>query len=113
QRIAEEEAQGWTKKRIERERDAIRRELVARGVVESDLDAACDRVVKSLVASVEDKRGRWLLGPQRNARNEYRLSTVVDGARRMLVIDRLFADDAGDTWLVDYKTIRHAAAARA
>src|SRR6185503_15932281 len=78
-----------------------------RGVVESDLDAACDRVVKSLAASVEDKRGRWLLGPQRNARNEYRLSTVVDGARRMLVIDRLFEDDVGDTWIVDYKTSSH------
>ena len=107
QRIAEDEAQGWTKKRVERERDAIRRELVARGVVESDLQAACDRVVKSLAASIEDRRGRWLLGPQRNARNEYRLSTVVDGARRMLVIDRLFEDDVGDTWVVDYKTSSH------
>jgi len=63
--------------------------------------------VKSLVASIEDKRGRWLLGPQRNARNEYRLSTVVDGVRRMLVIDRLFEDDVGDTWVVDYKTSSH------
>jgi len=107
QRIAEEEARGWTKKRIERERVAIRRELVANGVVERDLEDACDRVVKALCASVEDKRGKWLLGPQRNARNEYRLSTVIDGARRMLVIDRLFDDDVGDTWIVDYKTSSH------
>jgi ATP-dependent helicase/nuclease subunit A len=63
--------------------------------------------VKALAASVEDKRGKWLLGPQRNARNEYRLSTVVEGKRRMLVIDRLFEDDVGDTWVVDYKTSSH------
>jgi len=63
--------------------------------------------VKALGASVEDKRGKWLLGPQRNARNEYRLSTVVEGKRRMLVIDRLFEDDVGDTWIVDYKTSSH------
>ena len=107
QRVADDEAREWTKKRIERERVAIRRELVARGVVERDLDDACERVVKALVASTEDKRGKWLLGPQRNARNEYRLSTVVEGKRRMLVIDRLFEDDVGDTWIVDYKTSSH------
>ena len=107
QRIAEDEARDWTKKRIDHERAAMRRELVANGVVERDLDDACDRVVKALAASVEDKRGKWLLGPQRNARNEYRLSTVVEGKRRMLVIDRLFEDDVGDTWVVDYKTSSH------
>ena len=107
QRIAEDEAQGWTKKRIEREREAIRRELVARGVVEADLEGACDRVTKALAACMDDKRGRWLLGPQREARNEYRLSTFANGVRRMIVIDRMFEDDVGDTWIVDYKTSSH------
>jgi ATP-dependent helicase/nuclease subunit A len=107
QRIADEEAKGWTKKRVERERASIRRELVAQGVIESDLDKACDRVVKAIAATLDDKRGKWILGPQRNARNEYRLSTVVNGVRRMLVIDRVFEDDVGDTWIVDYKTSTH------
>jgi len=107
QRIADDEAKGWTRKRIERERVSIRRELVASGVVDGDLDTASDRVVKALGATLEDKRGKWILGPQRNARNEYRLSTVIDGARRMLVIDRVFEDDVGDTWIVDYKTSTH------
>jgi len=107
QRIAEDEAKGWTRKRIGGERDAIRRELAARGVIDADLEGACDRVVAALALSLEDKRGKWLLGPQRNARNEYRLSTIVDGIPRMLVIDRLFDDDVGDTWIVDYKTSGH------
>src|SRR5258706_12027 len=107
QRIAEEEAKGWTRKRIEGERESIRRELAARGVIDAELESACDRVIKALGACLEDKRGRWLLGPQRNARNEYRLSAIVDGTTRMLVIDRLFEDDVGDTWIVDYKTSTH------
>jgi ATP-dependent helicase/nuclease subunit A len=107
QRIAEDEARGWTRARIKRERAGIRRELVAQGVVEKDLDGAADRVIAALGNSLEDARGKWLLGPQRNARNEYRLSTFAGGMRRLLVIDRVFEDDVGDTWVVDYKTSGH------
>jgi ATP-dependent exoDNAse (exonuclease V) beta subunit len=107
QRIADEKANDWTKKRVERERGAIRRELVARGVVQADLERAADRVAAAISATLDDKRGRWILGPQRSARNEYRLTTTANGERRMLVIDRVFEDDVGDTWIVDYKTSTH------
>ncbi len=106
QRIAEDEMKGWNRARIEKERAAIASELAARGVVESDLAAACDRVIAALASSIEDKRGRWLLGPQTNARNEYRISAIVDGVRRDMVIDRMFEDLAG-AWIVDYKTSSH------
>jgi ATP-dependent exoDNAse (exonuclease V) beta subunit len=107
QRIGEDEAKGWNRARIEAERPAIRRELAACGVAGSELDAACDRVVAALASSLEDPRGRWLLGPQRGARSEYRLSTAIDGVRRRLVIDRMFEDADGVTWIVDYKTSSH------
>ncbi len=107
QRIGEDEAKGWNRARIEAERAAIRRELAACGVAGSELDAACDRVVAALASSLEDPRGRWLLGPQRGARSEYRLSTAIDGVRRRLVIDRMFEDADGVTWIVDYKTSSH------
>jgi ATP-dependent helicase/nuclease subunit A len=106
QRIAEDEAKGWSRARVEKERAAIRNELVARGVAESDLDEACKRVVAALTGTLEDPRGRWLLGPQRNARNEYRISAVIDGTRRDLVIDRMF-EDLAEAWIVDYKTSSH------
>jgi len=107
QRIAEDEAKGWNRARIEAQRSAIRNELAARGVVESELDAACDRVISALASSLEDARGRWLLGPQVNARNEYRISTSIDGVRRRLVIDRMFEDADAVPWIVDYKTSSH------
>jgi len=107
QRIAEDEGRGWDRARFEAERAAIRKELAARGVVEGDLGRACDRVVLALASSLEDPKGRWLLGPQRNARNEYRVTALVDGVRRVLVIDRMFEDAAGVSWIVDYKTSSH------
>jgi len=107
QRIAEDEARGWDRLRIERDRPAIRRELAARGVVESDLDRAAERAVASLALALDDERGRWLLGPRAGARNEYRLSAWIDGVPTMLVIDRTFEDEEGRPWIVDYKTSNH------
>ena len=46
----------------------------------------------------------WLLGPQTDARNEYRLTAMLNGERRQLVIDRSFTDADGKRWIVDYKT---------
>ncbi|HUL56992.1 MAG TPA: UvrD-helicase domain-containing protein [Usitatibacter sp.] len=107
QRIAEEQAKEWTKKRVEAEKPAIRAALAARGVADAQMEEACARVVAALSGALTDRRGQWLLGPQRNARNEYRLSTFADGVARRLVIDRLFEDDVGDAWIVDYKTSTH------
>jgi len=107
QRIAEDEARGWNRPRVEKERPALRRELAARGVADSELDRAVERAAIALAQALEDERGRWLLGPQRGARNEYRISTWSDGVFRRLVIDRSFEDAEGRPWIVDYKTSGH------
>jgi ATP-dependent helicase/nuclease subunit A len=106
QRIAEDEAKGWTRARIEKERAAVANELAAHGVVAGDIAAAAARVVDALTLSLDDERGRWLLGPQPNARNEYRISAMIEGVHHDLVIDRMFEDLTG-AWIVDYKTSSH------
>jgi ATP-dependent helicase/nuclease subunit A len=106
QRIAEDEARGWNRARVEKQRAAIRAELTARGVADSELEAATSRVASALAAALEDPRGKWLLGPHPNARNEYRLTTYLEGVRRDIVIDRLW-EDLAETWIVDYKTSSH------
>ncbi|MDQ3028079.1 MAG: PD-(D/E)XK nuclease family protein, partial [Pseudomonadota bacterium] len=83
-----------------------------RGVAAAELDRAVERAATALAQALEDERGRWLLGPQRGARNEYRISTVIDDVRAMLVIDRVFEDGQGRTWVVDYKTSSHEGADR-
>ena len=107
QRIAEDELRGWSAARIDTMRSSFSNELAARGVEAAQLAAAGARVAKALAGSLADPRGRWLLGPQQGARNEYRLTAVIAGERRNLVIDRTYTDADGRRWIVDYKTSSH------
>jgi len=107
QRIAEDEMKGWDRARLEKMRKAFRDELGMRGIPESEIDAATTRVVSALGNSLEDPRGRWLLGPRQDAQNEFRITALIDGERRNLVIDRTFIDDEGKRRVVDYKTSSH------
>jgi ATP-dependent helicase/nuclease subunit A len=107
QRIAEDEMRGWSARRVASLRPAIRRQLAARGIASAEMEMAADRATAALAGAIEDPRGRWLLGPQQAARNEYRLCTLVAGERRRLVIDRTFVDAQGKAWIVDYKTGAH------
>ena len=112
QRIAEEGIAAWSTKRVDAMQAAIRDELAAHGVEETQLPAAAARVSKALTNAVTDERGRWLLGPHTDARNEYRLTSMSNGERRNLVIDRTFKDAEGKLWIVDYKTSSHEGADR-
>ena len=107
QRIAEEELQGWDAARVEALHQTYITELAARGVSAHELGAATARVVAELTHAVADERGRWLLGPQRDAHNELRLTTMVDGECVNLVIDRTFRGADNQRWIVDYKTSSH------
>lgn len=104
QKMAEDELRGWDAGRIAAMGEVFSKELAARGVEAAQLAAAAERVAKALATALADARGRWLLGPQQDARNEYRLSALIDGERRRLVIDRTFTDSEGRRWIVDYKT---------
>ncbi len=63
--------------------------------------------MEALSQTIEDTRGRWLLGAQTDARNEYRLGSYSAGERREWIIDRCFVDEKGRRWIIDYKTSSH------
>jgi ATP-dependent exoDNAse (exonuclease V) beta subunit len=107
QRIADDGLKGWDATRVDVLRTAYRQELVGRGVTGDDLDAAIGRVAAALVHAVTDERGRWLLGPQRDACNERRITAVIGGERVNLIIDRVFLGADGKRRIVDYKTSSH------
>ena len=106
QRIAEDEMRGWDRARLENMRKAFRDELRMHGIPESEIDAATTHVVSALANSLEDPRGRWLLGPQKDAKNEFRITALIEGERRNLLIDRTFIDSEGKRHIVDGKTSR-------
>ena len=107
QRIAEDELHGWNAARIDTMHASFNHELAARGVTEAQLAAAVERVATALANALADPRGQCLLGPQQGARNEYRLTAMIDGERRNLVMDRTFTGTDGKRWIVDYKTSTH------
>jgi ATP-dependent exoDNAse (exonuclease V) beta subunit len=111
QRFANDGLDGWSLERISAESPRIATLLVEGGVDAGDIVSAGQRVVDALQGSLNDARGRWLLGARPSARAEWRLAGVVDGALRHVSIDRSFVED-GVRWIVDYKTGFHEGADR-
>ena len=77
------------------------------GIGGDELKAACTRVAQALTSALSEPRARWVLGPQKGARSELRLTLRIEGAARRIVLDRTFVDDQGARWIVDYKTGTH------
>jgi ATP-dependent exoDNAse (exonuclease V) beta subunit len=107
QRMAEDELRGWNAKRVDSLHARFLAELEHRGVAPVELASSADLVATALKNCLADERGRWVLGPHAEARSEYRLRVRIEGALRSYVIDRVFRDEAGARWIVDYKTGRH------
>jgi ATP-dependent exoDNAse (exonuclease V) beta subunit len=66
-------------------------------------------ILRQLQLVARQERARWLLfTPHRELASELRLSGIVAGELRNVVIDRSFVDADGTRWVVDYKTGMHA-----
>jgi len=100
-RIAADGLRGWSARRVAHLRAHFARDLARRGV-EAPLQAA-QIVAAALRKTLADPRGRWVLGPHAEAKSEYAVSTP----EGRFVIDRVFRDEQGTLWVVDFKTGRH------
>ncbi len=109
QNIAEDEIKGWDAVRIERLRSTFKKNLIVCGMSgsDNDMELAVTRITTALINTINDKRGQWLLGQQKNAQNELHMTTTSDEEIISLVIDRTFYGIDGYRWIVDYKTSSH------
>ena len=107
QRIADDAVRGWDTSRVDALRPLFKRELERRGIQRLRSNEVAGVVSDALKNSLQDEKGRWLLGPHPEARSEHRLRLRGTGGVRSYVIDRLFLDAAGKRWIVDFKTSRH------
>ncbi len=106
QRIVEEGVEQWDGARIGSRRTAIQTSLEALGVPPDDMRDAVRLVTQSLVQTLSDQRGRWILKRRANDSCEFAAGIPVDGVIHHAVIDRTFVED-GTRWIIDYKTSSH------
>jgi ATP-dependent helicase/nuclease subunit A len=83
--------------------------LREQGIADDQAAQSAQLIVRQLRSLVTDEHVRWLFDPShRQAYSELRLSGIVGGQLRNVVIDRSFVDAQGMRWIIDYKTSAHA-----
>jgi ATP-dependent helicase/nuclease subunit A len=88
--------------------EAWRARLAELGVTGAAIETCIAQVSAILRRAQRDETLAWILSAaHREAVNELRLSGIVDGALRDIVIDRSFVDAEGTRWVIDYKTGSH------
>ncbi len=81
----------------------INRQVQVLGIAQRHVDPTVRRINQLIDAMLSSDRGRWILAPHKQGRNEYALSGDVDGQLINVIIDRTFIDGT-DRWIIDYKT---------
>ncbi len=106
-RIAQEGASAWTTERLVTVRPMIESELSRLGVPRSEKAEAVERVTRAITHTLTSERGQWLLGAHSEARSEWPISGRIHDNLISGTIDRVFRDDEGRLWIVDFKTSEH------
>jgi ATP-dependent helicase/nuclease subunit A len=106
QRIAEQGLELWSAERLAVTEASFARELELLGVEPAERRIATERVLAALSRALADPHGRWVLGPQAEARAELRLTLRTGTALEHVRLDRTFVAD-GRRWIVDFKTSQH------
>lgn len=105
--LAREGLQAWGREKVHSLRQVFSRQLLELGLLEKELEKGVALVQEALENTLQDRLGRWILAPHRQAKNEYALSGLVKGQVTSVVMDRSFVDEQGLRWIIDYKTSRH------
>jgi hypothetical protein len=105
--IATDGPAAWPAPRLAALAPWIRGALLREGVDDAELGAAAAQVERAATRLLMDRRGRWLVDPAHpEARSEWALAGVDDGAIVHAVLDRTFVAD-GVRWIVDFKIGGH------
>jgi len=80
--------------------------LRQRGVQGNKALAIIDMTGQAIETCVKSRQGQWILDDHPDAACEHRMTAVLNGQARNLVLDRTFIDK-GIRWIIDYKTSSH------
>ncbi|HSU33332.1 MAG TPA: UvrD-helicase domain-containing protein [Bryobacteraceae bacterium] len=106
-RIAADGLSVWNAERLSRTGAVIRSELARLGVRPSDQDLAFTHVMRAIGNTLHSEKGRWILQSHPEARSEWALEGRIGNQLIAGTVDRVFRDDDGRLWIVDFKTSEH------
>ncbi|MFL6354894.1 MAG: UvrD-helicase domain-containing protein [Bryobacteraceae bacterium] len=106
-RIAREGTGAWGTDRVTKLSPMIKSELLRLGVAASEEPEASARVLRALNNTVASERGQWILHPHPEARSEWPLGGRLQGTLISGTVDRMFRDEQGRFWIVDFKVSEH------
>jgi len=106
-RIAREGLASWPAERVLQIKPLIESELLRLGVSRAECEAAANHVLQAISNTLRSERGRWILSSNPMAESELAVGGRVGGLLVSGTIDRVFRDEQGRLWIVDFKTSEH------
>ena len=105
QLIGEQGIKAWSIDRVKQYHSQIHNHLKNLGTPAGDLKTASDKVSLALTLVLQDKKSEEMLSNRHNfSACEYPVTFNSRVGPKNLVIDRIYTDRRGITWVVDYKT---------
>jgi ATP-dependent exoDNAse (exonuclease V) beta subunit len=106
-RASQAGAAAWNTDRINATSVVVRSELLRLGVSAAEVPKAEAQVLRALTNTLHSQRGQWILKGHSEARSESPLAGRIQDRLISGTIDRMFRDEQGRLWIIDYKTSEH------
>lgn len=97
----------WESDRIKAISGTVKSELLRLGVSPADAPKAEAQVLRAFTNTLNSARGQWILRNHSEACSEKPLAGRVQDRLISGAIDRMFRDELGRFWIIDYKTSEH------
>jgi ATP-dependent helicase/nuclease subunit A len=104
QRMAEVGLSKWAAESMSAQAQIVRTALKQMGVPKTELSQATSKALNILQALINDPTAKRILAKYDYSYSEYALTRMAENGPEQLIIDRIFKDEHGVLWIIDYKT---------
>ncbi len=94
----------WTTQKEPTQLNYINKHLLQLGMLPHYIDTANIIVGRAIENTLNDKMGQWILHNHSEAKNEFKITALIDNIPQQFIIDRTFIDEQGTRWIIDYKS---------
>jgi ATP-dependent exoDNAse (exonuclease V) beta subunit len=105
--MARQGSAAWPADRVTHLAPFVRSELLRLGVGRFAEPQASAQVIRAVNNALTSERGRWILDATREAHSEFPIAGRVNEKLITGKIDRVFRDEQGRLWIIDFKTSQH------